>query len=322
MKDNLKKIQLYKDLLRIRSVENTIARKYPEQKMRCPVHLSVGQEAIAVGICSNLTKQDKVFTAHRSHAHYLAKGGSLNKMISELYGKSTGCAKGKGGSMHLIDLESGVLGAVPIVGSTIPIGVGAAWAESLKKTKNITVIFFGEGATEEGVFQESLDYASLRKLPVLFVCENNNYSVYSSLEKRQSYNRSILKIAKSIGIEGVHLDGNDVLKIYKKAKEVIFKMKKKQSPFFFLLDTFRHLEHCGPANDDHLGYRSKQYINYWLKKCPIKKIEQYLLKKNILNIQTISHLKNKNNKEIQNAFNFAEKSSFPKKSELYEDIYV
>jgi pyruvate dehydrogenase E1 component alpha subunit len=322
MKDNLKKIQLYKDLLRIRSVENTIAIKYSEQKMRCPVHLSVGQEAIAVGICSNLTKQDKVFTAHRSHAHYLAKGGSLNKMISELYGKSTGCAKGKGGSMHLIDLESGVLGAVPIVGSTIPIGVGAAWAESLKKTKNITVIFFGEGATEEGVFQESLDYASLRKLPVLFVCENNNYSVYSSLEKRQSYNRSILKIAKSIGIEGVHLDGNDVLKIYKKAKEVIFKMKKKQSPFFFLLDTFRHLEHCGPANDDHLGYRSKQYINYWLKKCPIKKIEQYLLKKNILNIQTISHLKNKNNKEIQNAFNFAEKSSFPKKSELYEDIYV
>ena len=322
MKDNLKKIHLYKDLIRIRSVENTIARKYSEQKMRCPVHLSVGQEAIAVGICSNLTKQDKIFTAHRSHAHYLAKGGSLNKMIAELYGKSTGCAKGKGGSMHLIDLESGVLGAVPIVGSTIPIGVGAAWAESLKKTKNITAIFFGEGATEEGVFQESLDYASLRKLPVLFVCENNNYSVYSSLEKRQSYNRSILKIAKSIGIEGIHLDGNDVLKIYKKAKEVIFKMKKKQSPFFFLLDTFRHLEHCGPANDDDLGYRSKQYIDYWLKKCPVRKIEKFLLRKNILNVDAISHLKNKVNKEIQNAFNFAEKSKFPKKIELHKDIYV
>lgn len=322
MKNYLKKIQLYKNLLRIRSVENTIAIKYAEQKMRCPVHLSVGQEAIAVGICSNLTKQDKVFTAHRSHAHYLAKGGSLNKMIAELYGKSTGCAKGKGGSMHLIDLESGVLGAVPIVGSTIPIGVGAAWAESLQKKKNIIVIFFGEGATEEGVFQESLDYVSLRKLPVLFVCENNNYSVYSGLEKRQAHNRSILKIAKSIGIEGFHLDGNDVLKIYKKAKEVIFKMKKKQSPFFFLLDTFRNLEHCGPENDDDLGYRSKQYIDYWLKKCPVKKIEQHLLRKNILNINTINHLKNKINKEIQNAFNFAEKSKFPKKSELYKDIYV
>ena len=145
------KIQLFKELLRIRLVEQTIAKRYGEQKMRCPVHLSIGQEAVAVGICSNLRKQDKVFTAHRSHAHYLAKGGSLKKMIAELHGKFSGCAKGKGGSMHLIDLDYGILGAVPIVGSTIPIGVGAAWAEKLKNSKNIVVIFFGDGATEEEI---------------------------------------------------------------------------------------------------------------------------------------------------------------------------
>ena len=137
MLSNLKKIQLYKELLRIRSVEYAIAKKYSEQKMRCPIHLSIGQEAIAVGICANLKKKDKVFTAHRSHAHYLAKGGSLKKMIAELHGKLTGCAKGKGGSMHLIDIDSGVLGAVPIVGSTIPIGTGAAWAEKLNNSKNV-----------------------------------------------------------------------------------------------------------------------------------------------------------------------------------------
>jgi pyruvate dehydrogenase E1 component alpha subunit len=322
MINNLKKVKIFENLLRIRTIEDAIAKKYSEQKMRCPVHLSIGQEAIAVGVCSNLSKNDKVFTAHRSHAHYLAKGGSLKKMIAELYGKFTGCAKGKGGSMHLIDINYGILGAVPIVGSTIPIGVGAAWAEKLKNSKNIVVIFFGDGATEEGVFQESLDYASLRKLPVLFVCENNRYSVYSGIEKRQSKNRSILKLAKSLGIEGFHLDGNDLIKIYKKSQELINKIKKKQQPFFLLLDTFRHLEHCGPNNDDNLNYRPKKYINYWLKKCPVNSFQKYLLKKNILKIDGIFKLKKKIDNEIKKSFLFADNSSYPSKNQLYKDIYA
>jgi TPP-dependent pyruvate/acetoin dehydrogenase alpha subunit len=322
MINNSKRIQLYKKLLRIRSVEYTISEKYHEQKMRCPIHLSIGQEAIAVGICSNLKKEDKVFTAHRSHAHYLAKGGSLKKMIAELYGKFSGCAKGKGGSMHLIDLDCGILGAVPIVGSTIPIGVGAAWAEKLKNSKNIVVIFFGEGATEEGVFQESLDYAALRKLPVLFVCENNNYSVYSSIEKRQSPNRSILKLAKSVGVDGFHLDGNDITKIYNKSKELVKIIKKKTKPFLLLLDTFRHLEHCGPSNDDILNYRSKKYINFWLNKDPIKRFEKDLLRRNILTDKIIRNLKQDIQSEIESAFSFAENSSFPTKKELQKDIYA
>ena len=196
--------------------------------MRCPVHLSIGQEAPPVGICQNLSKKDKIVTAHRSHAHYLAKGGNLKSMISELYGKKSGCAEGKGGSMHLIDLKAGVEAAVPIVGSTIPIGVGISWSFKLNKKNEIVVIFFGDGATEEGAFQESLDFASLHSLPVLFVCENNEYSVYSHLKKRQASKRDILKIAKAIGIDGTRLNGNDVLNVYLKSKKIINNIRKKK----------------------------------------------------------------------------------------------
>ena len=315
-------IKLYFEILRIRNIEIEISKKYSEQKMRCPVHLSIGQEAIPVGICKNLNKRDKVFTAHRSHAHYLAKGGNLKKMLAELYGKKSGCAKGKGGSMHLIDLKAGLFGAVPIVGSTIPIGVGAAWCNKLNKEKSVIVIFFGDGATEEGVFQESLDFASLHNLPVLFVCEHNNYSVYSSIKKRQSKKRNILNIAKAIGIQGLHLDGNNSISLYKKSKIVINSMRKKNKPFIFLCDTFRHLEHCGPNYDDNLNYRDKKYIDYWVSKCPLKRIESYLLKNKFLSNNTIQNFKKKINSEIKEAFLFAENSKFPERKNLYKDVYI
>ena len=226
-----KKLKLYYDMLRIRQIEKTIASKYSEWEMRCPVHLSVGQEAIAVGVCQNLKKNDKIVTAHRSHAHYLAKGGSLKKMIAELYGKVTGCAKGLGGSMHLIDLNAGVFAAVPIVGSTIPIGTGIAWANKLKKKKEVVVAFFGDGATEEGVFFESLDFASLHNLPILFICENNEYSVYSHISNRQSKKRSVTNIAKSFGIESFQINGNKIENIFLKIKLIIEKIKNKPQPF-------------------------------------------------------------------------------------------
>jgi len=315
-------IKIYFEILRIRKIELEISKKYSEQKMRCPVHLSIGQEGIPVGICRNLNKADKAFTAHRSHAHYLAKGGSLKKMLAELYGKKSGCAEGKGGSMHLIDLKAGLFGAVPIVGSTIPIGVGAAWHNKLNKEKSITVIFFGDGATEEGVFQESLDFASLHNLPALFVCEHNNYSVYSNIEKRQSKKRNILNIAKAIGIEGMHLDGNNSLDLYKKSKIVINSIRKKNRPFIFLCDTFRHLEHCGPNFDDNLNYRDKKYVSYWMKNCPLKKIEKYLLKKNFLSQKNIINFNKKINNEIKEAFLFADNSKFPEKEDLYKDVYA
>ena len=315
-------IKIYFEILRIRKIELEISKKYSEQKMRCPVHLSVGQEAIPVAICRNLNKADKAFTAHRSHAHYLAKGGSLKKMLAELYGKKSGCAEGKGGSMHLIDLKAGLFGAVPIVGSTIPIGVGAAWYNKLNKEKSITVIFFGDGATEEGVFQESLDFASLHNLPALFVCEHNDYSVYSNIKKRQSKKRNILNIAKAIGIEGMHLDGNNSLDLYKKSKIVINSIRKKNRPFIFLCDTFRHLEHCGPNYDDNLNYRDKEYVSYWMNNCPLKKIESYLLKKNFLSQNTIVNFNKKINNEIKEAFLFADNAKFPEKKDFYKDVYA
>ena len=314
--------KLFYEMYRIRRIEEQIAFKYNEWKMRCPVHLSIGQEAPPVGICQNLSKKDKIVTAHRSHAHYLAKGGNLKSMISELYGKKSGCAEGKGGSMHLIDLKAGVEAAVPIVGSTIPIGVGISWSFKLNKKNEIVVIFFGDGATEEGAFQESLDFASLHSLPVLFVCENNEYSVYSHLKKRQANKRDILKIAKAIGIDGTKLNGNDVLNVYLKSKKIINNIRKKNKPHIILLDTFRHLEHCGPNNDNHLRYRPKKYIDYWMKRCPIQASQKKLIRNGILNKRQIFEIEKEINKEIKLAFNFADKSPYPEKKFLTKDVYA
>lgn len=317
-----KKIKLYYEMLRIRKIESTIASKYGQWEMRCPVHLSIGQEAIAVGVCQNLKKTDKIVTAHRSHAHYLAKGGSLKKMVAELYGKETGCAKGLGGSMHLIDLNAGVFAAVPIVGSTIPIGTGMAWANKLKKKRELVVAFFGDGATEEGVFFESLDFASLHNLPILFICENNEYSVYSHITKRQSKKRNISKIARSLGIESFQIDGNKIENIFIKTRDVIRQIKKKTRPFLIELKTFRQLEHCGPNNDDNLGYRDKKYLKFWSSKCPISNYEIYLKKNNYLTKLDVSKLEKKIKDEISSSFRFAKKSKFPKKSLLQKFIYA
>lgn len=316
------KIKLFYEMLRIRLIEQNIASKYNEAEMRCPVHLSVGQEAIAVGVCQNLKKNDKIVTAHRSHAHYIAKGGSLKRMLGELYGKVTGCAKGLGGSMHLIDLNAGVFAAVPIVGSTIPIGTGIAWANKLKKKKEIVVAFFGDGATEEGVFFESLDFASLHDLPILFICENNEYSVYSHISKRQSKKRSITKIAKSFGIKSLQIDGNKVENIFLKTNKIIKKMKNKPQPFLVELNTFRHLEHCGPNNDDDLNYRKEKYLKLWNKKCPILNYDKYLKKNNYMTIKERAKISNKIKTEVLNAFNFAKKSKFPQKKLLKKYIYA
>ena len=302
-------------------IELSIVENYNNWKMRCPVHLSIGQESSAVGICANLKKNDEVVTAHRSHAHYLAKGGSLKKMIAELHGKETGCAEGLGGSMHLIDLNQNITAAVPIVGSTIPIGVGKAWANKLNSANNIVVIFFGDGATEEGVFFESLDFAVLKNLKILFVCENNKYSVYSSLEKRQSKKRNLIKIAKAMGLNTQLFKDHDVLNIYKNTKKIINTIKKKSVPCLIQINTWRYLEHCGPNYDDNLGYREKRDKIYWAKKDQIFKYENLLKKKGLIKTQDIIDMKHKLQNEINRAFKFAEKSKFPSKKILKKYIY-
>ena len=315
-------INLYKKILRIRKIEQKISEEYSKGKMRCPVHLSIDQEAPAVGICSNLNSNDQILSSHRSHAHYLAKGGNLKKMLSEIYGKKNGSAQGKGGSMHLSDLNAGIIASIPIVGSTLPIATGVAWSNKIKNNNNIVVIFFGDGATEEGVFQESLDFASLHDLKILFVCENNFYSVYSPLKFRQSKKRNIINLTKSLGLDAYQEDGNDVKKIYFSSKKIISRIKSKNKPAFLYLNTYRWLEHCGPNNDDILNYRSKNEINFWKKNCPLKNISKIIKRKKILTEKNIKKIEKSIDKEIISAFNHAEKSEFPKKSELNKDIYA
>ena len=313
--------ELYFAMLRIRMVEEKIAELYSEQEMRCPVHLSIGQEAVAVGVCDHLEREDIIMSAHRAHAHYLAKGGDLKSMLAELYGKETGCAMGKGGSMHLVDLNSGFFAAVPIVGSTIPIAVGVAWAFKLKKSSNIVTVFLGDGATEAGVFFESLDFASLKNVPILFVCENNLYSVYSQLDVRQAPGRNLSALAESHGIKSFTGDGNNIDQVSELSKEAIEYIKSNNAPAFMELDTFRWLEHCGPNGDDDLGYRKKGELDQWKKRDPISFYKASLIENHQLTELIISENVETISAEIDEAFKYAKESPFPDQGVLNQHIY-
>ncbi|MCH9626120.1 MAG: Acetoin:2,6-dichlorophenolindophenol oxidoreductase subunit alpha [Chlamydiales bacterium] len=281
------------ELKRIRMVEEAIAERYSEQQMRCPVHLSIGQEAVAVGVCSQLKETDLVVSGHRAHAHYLAKGGSLKKMLAEIYGKQTGCCKGRGGSMHLVDLEAGFLGSTPIVGGTIPIGVGAAFGSVLKNQSHVVTIFLGEGSTEEGVFAESLNFAALKKLPVLFVCENNLYSVYSPLEVRQPKERKIPLIAEAHGIFALQGDGNDVEEVIDLTSQALEHIHAGRGPCLLEFATYRFREHCGPHFDP---YQPEEEVLFWKERDPLLKVK--------IDVEPIK-------REIEEAFAFALSSPFP-----------
>ena len=236
---NLKK-NLYKSLFRIRSVEETIAAKYEIGEaglMRCPVHLSSGQEAVAAAFSKIVKKDDYAVGTHRGHAHYLAKGGNLEKMVAEIYGKKNGCSGGKGGSMHLIDLNVNFMGTTAIVGNSIPIGVGIGLSLKIRKKKNVSFIFFGDGAVESGAFYESINFAAVKRLPVVFVCENNLYSVYSPLNVRQPKKRSITKLVNSIGVKSTYCSGQDVVKVYKSLKRISEKARKDEGPQFIEIST-------------------------------------------------------------------------------------
>lgn len=308
---------LFKNIYRIRSVEEAIAKKYKNGKMRCPTHLSIGQEAVSAALSLSIKKNDYAVSTHRGHAHYLAKGGDLKSMIAEIYGKSKGCSNGKGGSMHLIDLKVNFMGTSAIVGNSIPVGVGLGLSIKLKKTDQVSVIFLGDGAIEEGVFYESINFAVLKELPILFICENNLYSVYSGLNVRQPANREIYKMVSSMGIESTSCDGNDPLLSYHSIKEKIDLIRKSSKPQFMEFSTYRWREHCGPNFDNNIGYRHEEEFQFWKKKDPLKKIESEIIDKKFL-----KKIKSKINEEIKIAFDFAEKSKFPSEKEAYKGVYA
>ena len=252
----MNKADLFYKMLRIRMIEEAIADRYSEQKMRCPTHLSIGQEAIAIGVSEALDNNDIIMSNHRAHAHYLAKGGDLKAMIAEIHGKKTGCSLGRGGSMHLVDQSVGMMGSTPIVANSIPVATGLAFTSLLQGDKKVTVSYFGEGATEEGVFGECLNFAALKNLPMLYVCEDNLYSVYSPIDVRQPKTRNLCKIAEAHGMFAKEGDGNNVEESYSIAKEAIASIRSGNGPAFIKLDTYRYREHCGPNYDTDLGYRT------------------------------------------------------------------
>lgn len=288
--------------------------------MRCPTHLSVGQELVASALSIMWNKTDYAVSTHRGHAHFLAKGGSPKKMIAEIYGKETGTSKGKGGSMHLIDLSVNFMGTSAIVGNSIPVGVGLGLSSKLKKKKSISYIFFGDGATEEGVFYESLNFAAVKSLPVIFICENNLYSVYSSLNVRQPTNRKIHKLARSIGINSKICDGYNLAKVLNNIKFAKEYVKKEKKPFFLEFLNYRWLEHCGPNFDNNLGYRTESEYFKFKNKDPIKKIKNDLI--NIYGKNKIIREELQILNIINKAFEFAEQSKFPTISERYKGVYA
>lgn len=304
-------IDFFYQMLRIRSVEERIAVRYPEQKMRCPVHLSIGQEAVAVGVCKALLRSDSLISSHRAHAHYLAKGGNLKELIAEIYGKVTGCAKGRGGSMHLVDLSVGMMGSTAILSSSIPVGVGMAFADLLKNEDHVTVIFFGDGATEEGIFVECLNFASLKKLPILFVSENNQFSVYSPLAVRQPKERELVDISRAHGIWSEKGDGNDVEKVHALSKRAVERIRAKQGPCLLEFTTYRFREHCGPFFDNQLDYRSEEEYQKWLLRCPVKLAKENILNQQMIDQTAIDEMQKHIDREIDEAFRFSEASSFP-----------
>jgi len=306
---------------KIRLSEETIANRYSEWKMRCPTHLCTGQEAVCAALGLALRTDDFMVSTHRAHGHYLGKGGDLNKMIAEIYGKVTGCSRGKGGSMHLIDQGVGFMGSTAIVGGTIPIGVGLGLSIKYHETDQVSTVCLGDGATEEGVFYESLNFASLKQLPVLFICENNFYSVYSPLRVRQPEGRKIYKMVEAIGVPSDYGDGNDAIDIYKKISNAIASIRKEGGPRFFEFFTYRWREHCGPNYDNDLGYRTETEFHFWKKKDPIKNLESQILDQGILDTHDIQLMENTIQKEINEAFDYAEKSPFPEEEETYKHLY-
>jgi len=315
-KDNIDAVKrLYGKVALIRKTEERIAEVYPTDKIKSPVHLSIGQEAISVGVCDALDRNDVVSGTYRGHAMYLAKGGDLKAMMAELYGKSTGCASGRGGSMHMISSEENILGTSAIVGTTIPLGVGYSMALKKQKKPGIVAIFMGDGATEEGVFYESINFAALHKLPVLFVCENNSYAIYTNIKKRWSSPKICDRVA-GFGIPTHRIENGDIFAIRDHVAEVKALIEKGNGPYFLECLTYRWTEHVGPNEDFNLGYRTRDEMIFW------KENDQFERLGRLLPADLRKAIDQEIDQKIEAALQFAEESPFPDHKELFDNVYA
>lgn len=308
----IEKIELLYRCKRIRAVEEEIAARYSEQEMRCPTHLSIGQELVGAAAGMILRKDDLVVSTHRAHAHYLGKGGDLTAMIAEIYGKETGCSKGRGGSMHLTDNSVGFVASTAIVGNTIPIGIGLGLSIKLDGDDRISTVFLGDAATETGAFYESANFAIVQKLPVLFLCEQNLYSVYSPLDERQPSGRKIHKWTAALGLHTAHVDGTDALATYKAIENITEQVRNGDGPALLEIDTYRWREHCGPNYDNDIGYRTEEEYKNWCARDAQNKLEKELLVSCELSQTDLNIMNKRINEEVKNAFANAKKAPFPK----------
>jgi pyruvate dehydrogenase E1 component alpha subunit len=315
-------LNLYKQMVLIRRTEESFVEPILNGRIKCPVHLYSGEEAVAVGFSAYLKKEDVFFGNHRSHGHYIVKGGNLEAMVAEIYCKEDGCAGGRGGSMHIIDKSVGMLGAAPIVAGTISLTLGAALGFKYEKKKNVAVAFFGDGGTGEGVLFESINFAALRKLPIIFSCENNYYSTHLPIrETRPNY--PVYKIGRAFGIKSFQVDGNDILKTTAVCEKAISTCRKGEGPVFIEFKTYRLRGHVGPSDNiqgTQTDIRPIQEIEKWKKKDPIKRLERYMLKNRICEQKELLNISKKVESQVFAAHQKAQISNFPKGEEV--EYYV
>ncbi|GLR80781.1 acetoin dehydrogenase [Azospirillum oryzae] len=305
---------------RIRMIEEAVAVRYAEQEMRCPVHLSIGQEAVAVGVCAGMRPDDQLVSTHRCHAHYLAKNGDLKAMLAEIYGKAAGCCGGRGGSMHLTDSTAGVLLSLPIVASSIPIAVGAALAIRQEGRDAVAATFMGDGSIEEGVFHESMNFAALMRLPVLFILENNLYSCYTGLKDRQP-RRPFVDLARGYGMPAEAADGNDVEAVREAARRAIARARAGDGPTLLVFDTYRWREHCGPNYDNDIGYRTEAEFLDWKERCPVEQAHRRLVAAGRHDEAAEAAMTAAIQAEINEAFAFAKTAPFPSPETARSHVY-
>ena len=315
---------LFISMLRIREAEECMSDLVLAGEIKCPCHLYGGEEAIAVGICANLTPDDYIFSGHRSHGHYLAKGGDMKGLFAEVLGKETGCSRGRGGSMHLIDPQNGLLGSAPIVAGTMSLAVGAALASKIRKDDRVTVSFFGDGATGEGVLAEAINFAALKNLPVIFACENNLYSTHMPIRQIR-VSPEIVDLAKPFGIPGFQVDGNNILEVYNVAFLAVQECRQGNGPVFIEFLTYRQRGHVGPDDNiqgSHTDIRPKEEVEAWMNKDPITRLERYLLENDLVSRQRLDEIRIAAQDDVEEALAFARNSPYPKEEELHHYVYA
>jgi pyruvate dehydrogenase E1 component alpha subunit len=315
-------ISLHQGLLKVRLTEELLADRYKQQEMRTPTHFGIGQEAVAVGVCHALRRDDVVYSHHRCHNHFLAKGGSVYKLAAELYGRADGCSGGRGGSVHITAPEVGFIATSAILGETTACAVGSALAFKMDGVDRVAVTFFGEGAMDEGSFYESANYASLKKLPVLFVCENNLYATESPLRSRQPAGTDLCDRVRSFKIEARRIDGNDVCEVHGAAESAITQLRAGAGPFFLECMTYRWREHVGPYYDHELGrtYRQRDEVEAWMERCPLKRSADGLIRLGIATPTELEVRYEKMKAEIEAEVERARNAPWPDVSTLFEHV--